>query len=287
MTAPPLPADEAPPPRVAGRFPGRLALLAFGAAALFLAGIAVFQDHLLYFPDNPSRADLLDEARRQGLLAWPSDVGFRAFLREPPTPVRGTIVILHGNAGHAAHRAWYADVLAGEGLRVILAEYPGYGSRPGKLGEAALVADAAETLKLVGEAFSGPLILAGESLGAGVAAAVARRTKVDALLLITPWDSLERVARHHYPWLPTGLLLRDRYDSVLNLSGFDGRLALVVAEDDSIVPARHAQRLYESFSGAKRLSIVRGAEHNDWMNSLEPGQWEKIIAFLLATDRTP
>ena len=259
----------------------RGAILAVGALALFLAGVAVFQDSLLYFPDNPPRGDVLDEARRHGLRAWPNDEDFRAFLREPATPVRGTIVILHGNAGHAAHRTWYADALGREGLRVILAEYPGYGSRPGKPGEAALVADAAETVKLVGERYPGPLILAGESLGAGVAAAVARRTKVPALLLITPWDSLERVARHHFPWLPVGLLLRDRYDSVLNLAGFDGRLALVVAEDDDIIPARHAQQLHDSLGGDKRLWTVPGAGHNDWMMRFAEADWSALVDYLL------
>ena len=88
----------------------RGAILALGATALFIAGVVVFQDRLLYFPDNPPPADLLDEARRHGLRVWSGADDFRAFRREPATPGRGTIVILHGNAGHAAHRAWYADV---------------------------------------------------------------------------------------------------------------------------------------------------------------------------------
>lgn len=77
---------------------------------------------------------------------------------------------------------------ANAGLRVILAEYPGYGPRPGQPGEAALVRDAAETLARVREQFPGPLLVAGESLGAGVAAAVAKNSPDDlsGLLLITP-----------------------------------------------------------------------------------------------------
>lgn len=80
---------------------------------------------------------------------------------------------------------------------------------PVELGESALVADAAATLAIARRQFRAA-VLAGESLGAAVAAAVANSAGVD-MLLITPWDRLESVARHHYRWLlPIGALLRDR-----------------------------------------------------------------------------
>ena len=72
-----------------------------------------------------------------------------------------------------------------------MAEYPAYGARDGELCEVALVADAAETLALARRQFPGPLLLASESLGAGVAAAVANTANVAAVLLITPWDGIE------------------------------------------------------------------------------------------------
>ncbi|HSG22383.1 MAG TPA: alpha/beta hydrolase, partial [Azonexus sp.] len=171
---------------------------------LLAGGLAMLQDDLIYFPDNPSREAVLIDARRHELTPWPGEDDYRGLLRQAAGPARGTVVLFHGNAGHAGHRAGYADELARLGLRVILAEYPAYGSRPGQLGEAALVADATETVALASRQFPGPLLLAGESLGAGVAAAVAKSTEVAAILLITPWDRIESVARHHYPMLPVG-----------------------------------------------------------------------------------
>jgi hypothetical protein len=99
--------------------------------------------------------------------------------------------------------------------------------------------------------------------------------------LITPWDSIENVARHHYPWLPVGWLLRDRYDSVANLSTFRGRVAVVVAERDSIVPAALGRRLFESVSQAKRLWIVPAADHNDWMGGVDSAWWSSVVGFLV------
>ena len=166
------------------------------------------------------------------------------------------------------------------GVRVILAEYPGYGSREGELGEASLVPDARETVALVRRQFPGPLILAGESLGAGVAAAAAKDADVDALLLITPWDTLKNVAGHHYPWLPVGWMLRDRYDSAGNLAAYRGRVAVVVAEQDSIVPAKFGRALFANLPEPKRLWTIPDAEHNDWQGHVDAAWWESVLGFL-------
>ncbi|MFZ4536966.1 alpha/beta hydrolase [Propionivibrio sp.] len=250
---------------------------------LFVGGVAMFQDDLIYFPENPPLAAVLADARRHDLTAWPGEDDYRGLLREAAGPARGTLVLFHGNAGQAVHREWYASELTRLGLRVILAEYPAYGARAGKLGEAALVADAAETLAQARRQFPGPLLLAGESLGAGVAAAVAKSAKVDAVLLITPWDRIESIAHHHYPWLPVGLIMRDRYDSVANLSGYNGRVAVIIAEHDSIVPPNFGHRLFESLSEPKQLWIVPAADHNDWMGHVDAAWWQSVIGFLIGS----
>ena len=249
--------------------------------AIFVGWLTMFQDSLLYFPARVPLAKAVDEASREGLFPWPSGDAYRGLLAEPKTPARATLLLFHGNAGHAGHRGWYVDSLSRLGVRVILAEYPGYGPRDGGLGETSLVPDAIETVAQVRRQFPGPLILAGESLGAGVAAAAAKGADVDALLLITPWDSLKNVAGHHYPWLPVGWLLRDRYDSVGNLAAFRGRVAVVVAEQDSIVPAKYGRALFTSLPEAKRLWTIPGAEHNDWWTQVDDAWWGAVVVYLI------
>jgi pimeloyl-ACP methyl ester carboxylesterase len=256
---------------------------------LTLGALALLQDYLIYYPDNPPRDALLAEARGADLAPWPDRDVFRGLLREPPGPVRGTLVLFHGNAGHAGHRALYADRFAAFGLRVLLAEYPGYGSRSGSVGETALVADAVETLALARQRFPGPLLVAGESIGAGVAAAAVGKTpgSAEALLLITPWDSLEQVARHHYPRLPVGWLLKDRYDSAANLAAYRGRVAVVIAENDSIVPASRGTALFDTLIASKRLWRIAQADHNDWPARVDAGWWNGLAGFLLEARPAP
>lgn len=239
----------------------------------------MFQDRLLYYPDQATVAELAGD----GLHAWPSPRDFRALLAEPAGTVRATAIVFHGNAGHAGHRRFYAAALTRLGLRVILAEYPGYGPRDGKLGEQSLVADAEQTIALAHERYTGPLLVIGESLGAGVAAAAAarQRGRIAGLWLITPWDRLASVAAHHYPWLPVGALLRDRYDSAAHLAAVGRPVLVTLAEQDSIVPARFGRALYDALSAPRRLTVIEGAEHNDWIGRVDEAWWREAIAFLL------
>ena len=239
----------------------------------------MFQNHLLYFPQRAS----VGEMTAGGLAPWPSANDFRGLLAEPATPARATAIVFHGNAGHAGHRQFYSDALAPLGLRVILAEYPAYGPRTGDLGEASLVADAERTIALAHSRYGGPLLIICESLGAGVAAAasVRQRAAINGLLLITPWDRLENVASHHYPLLPVRLLLRDRYDSTSHLAGLQRPVLVAIAADDRIVPARFGRALYDGLPQPKRLALIEGADHNDWIYRLDANWWRQAIDFLL------
>jgi pimeloyl-ACP methyl ester carboxylesterase len=249
------------------------------ACLITFAGLIMFQERFLYFPDRVALGDMLST----GLGPWPTPQDFRGLVAEPAAPVRGTAIVFHGNAGHAGHRAFYATALKRLGLRVILAEYPGYGPRDGALNERSLVDDAAHTIALAHRLYGAPLLLIGESLGAGVAAAAGAREhdKIAGLLLITPWDRLEHVAAYHYPWLPVQWLLRNRYDSAVHLVRFDLPVQVMIAEQDSIVPPHLGVALYEALAGPKRLTVVKAAGHNDWIDHVDDTWWRESITFLL------
>ena len=237
---------------------------------------------MLYFPSNdvPGEKYLASRA----MEFWPSGrEGYRGFVSTGDArAAKGTIVVFHGNAGTAADRDYYLPALAPLGFRVLLAEYPGYGSRKGRPGEAAFLQDAQETLRLASAHYGRPLYLLGESLGCGVAAAVAKDppTPIDGIILITPWDTLLSVAQHHYPWFPVRLFLHDRYDSVGNLKTYGGPVAVIGAEMDDVIPLRHAQTLYDALQTRKKLWIIKGAGHNDWSILVQPPWWKGITDFV-------
>ncbi|MBN2242937.1 MAG: alpha/beta hydrolase, partial [Acidobacteria bacterium] len=240
------------------------------------------QNNMLYYPDPSVPSD--EELAVRNLRFWPSGpAGYRGFIgaTEIAHP-KGTVIVFHGNAGTAADREFYVAALGPLGYRVILAEYPAYGKRDGKLGEQSFLNDAKETVRLAPEQYGSPIFLLGESLGCGVAAGLAGDSslRIDGVLLITPWDTLLAAAKTHFPWVPVGLFLKDKYDSVGNLKSYSGRVGIVGAGQDDIVPIRHATALYESRSGDKRMWIVQGAGHNDWMERVGPSQWREWMDYV-------
>lgn len=195
----------------------------------------------------------------------------------------GTMIIFHGNGGTAFDRGFYLGPLKELGYRVILAEYPKYGGRPGKVGEKPFVADGLETVRQAHEQYGDPLYLLGESLGCGVTAAVVSQTPVPVagIILITPWDTLAAVAKHLFPFLPVNLFLTDKYDSIANLQSFKGNISVVGAERDEILPIRHAHNLFANLpEGRKRLWVIPGAGHNDWPFYAQASLWKEMTDFV-------
>ena len=82
------------------------------------------------------------------------------------------------------------------------------------------------------------------------------------MILVTPFDSLEAVARDLYWWAPVGLLLRNRMPTIEFVRGCLAPTALIIAERDAIVPAQRSAPLR---SAIKNLVFERtiDAGHND------------------------
>ena len=246
------------------------------------------QNKFLYFPSTS--APSAEALREDNIKFWPSSQkDYRGLVAANDVKQsKGTIIVFHGNGGTAADRTFYIQALAELGYRVIIAEYPMYGGRKGELGEKAFVIDANATVRLAFEQFGEPLFLLGESLGCGVAAAVANQAsvKIEGLILITPWNTLTSVAQEKFPFLPIRLLLTDKYDNIGNLKSFKGRICVVGAERDEIIPLIHAHNLYSSLSSvAKRMWIIEKAGHNDWFMYINISWWKEIMDFVKNKDK--
>ena len=257
-------------------------ILLFLITAIFLGGCDM-QNRFLYFPEPQWPTEQM--LKYENLKLWQvtkDDYQGLVTVQEAPAP-NGTIVLFHGNGGTALDRGFYLKPFMELGFRVILAEYPKYGGRPGKVGEKPFVAAGLETVRLAFDQYKEPLYLVGESLGCGVAAAIAKQTPVPiaGIILITPWDTLASVAKSLFPYLPVQLVLTDKYDSIGNLQSFKNRISVVGAERDEILPIKHAMNLYNALpEGRKRLWIIKGAGHNDWPMHTDASLFKEITDFV-------
>ena len=184
------------------------------------------------------------------------------------------LFFLHGNAGNA--RGWAQATVAFPG-DVFVVEYPGYGDRTGAPSEASLKGAALEAFDHL-PAYT-RIVVCGQSLGTGVAEVLMRQRagKIHLLLLITPFVSLYDMARAQMPFIPTGLLLKDRmpvYDAWLE---YPGRSWVLLAEHDEVIPQAQSQRFIDRAGPERRVTVVPNTTHNEFR--LERSEWDKFLAF--------
>jgi pimeloyl-ACP methyl ester carboxylesterase len=268
-------------------------ILRLGAALLvlyllLLLLVVVGQRKLVYFPSRAPYADLQSRARENGFEAWLNTAGHPIgwWRPAPRGPSRGRVLVVHGNAGYALHRAAFADALQrAAAVDIYLLEYPGYGGREGEPSESTFFAAGDEAIRSL-PAEPGVFVV-GESLGTGVACYLAGKnpSRVLGLLLVAPYDQLANVAQDHFPFLPVSWLLRDRFDSLGHLSAYRGRVFIWLGQDDVVVPARFGRRLYDAFGGPKNLRATPGAGHEDVFR--EPAKWWREVTDFWQLNHAP
>jgi hypothetical protein len=146
---------------------------------------------------------------------------------------------------------------------VVAFHYRGYGESAGRPSARALLSDSLAVHDAAVAAIRPKRVIAiGFSVGAGVAAYLARHRALAGLVLVTPFDSIEAVARSHYPWAPVGLLLRHRMPTVRYLEGRPTPTALIAAGRDRIVPANHTAALRPAIGNLVLDRTVPGVGHN-------------------------
>jgi fermentation-respiration switch protein FrsA (DUF1100 family) len=240
-------------------------LAILGVLLLIWAG----QRSLIYFPDrhvpSPDVTGLADvEAVRiqaaggVTLQAW--------FLRSRARQPSPAAIVFNGNAGNRAYRSSLAAALRGLGLSVLLFDYRGFGDSEGSPGEVGLYEDARAVRRYLAgrsDVRSDRLVYFGESLGSAVAVRLAIEQAPAALILRSPFTSLVDVGRLHYPILPVGWLLRDRFSTIDAIASVRSPVLIVAGDRDRIVPLEQSRRLFERAPEPRELVVVRGADHND------------------------
>jgi pimeloyl-ACP methyl ester carboxylesterase len=106
------------------------------------------------------------------------------------------------------------------------------------------------------------IVLVGFSIGSGVAAYLAQHRPVAGLILVTPFDSLETLARDLYWWAPVGLLVRHRMPTIEFVRSSIVPTALILAVRDAVVPARRSAPLRPAIKNLVFEQTI-DAGHND------------------------
>ncbi len=243
--------------------------MVLGVTVLMFGLAWSLQRRLIYLPDRaapPPAASVLPGAR-DVVLRTDDGLELGAWYVPPSGPDRHVAVLVApGNAGNRAYRAPLAARLSAEGLAVLLVDYRGYGGNPGSPSEDGLARDVRAAHRYLVEQAGAPprrQLYFGESLGAAVVTELATEHPPGALLLRSPFPDLSSVARQHYPVLPVGLLLRDRYPVTEQIRAVAVPTVVVYGAADSVVPPEQSREVAEASPRLLWTVPVHGADHND------------------------
>jgi fermentation-respiration switch protein FrsA (DUF1100 family) len=195
-----------------------------------------------------------------------------------PAPGRAVLLYFHGNGGTLRHRRARVAALTAEGRGLLILSYRGYAGSTGAPGEEGFARDARAAHAFVAARHpEAPLVLYGESLGAGVAVRLAAERRVAGLVLETPFSSAVDVARGIAWFVPVGLLMRDRFDAASRIGAVGAPVLILHGERDAVVPIALAERLFAAAAEPKRFVRLPGVRHSE---VLERGGLAPTLAFL-------
>jgi pimeloyl-ACP methyl ester carboxylesterase len=235
---------------------------------------------MLYFPTVSTRQRVDDDLRWANLERWTNSSGQFIGLKRlsPKEPSRGNVLITYGNGSSAVGCGQYADEIQKvAAFNVFILEYPGYQDRAGTPTQTSILGAADEGFQSLPA--NAPIYLVGESLGTSVACYLAGiyPNRIAGVILISPFNNLTDVAQSHILIFPAKWLLRDRFASDDYLRNYHGKVGIAVDGRDFTVPKKFGRRLYDGYSGPKKLwEFPKGGHiHIDQPEIF----WKEVIGF--------
>ena len=201
-------------------------------------------------PQLPAGVETVWLGRDENVEAW-----LLAPAASAPFPV---VMFMHGNGELIDD---HVDVLelTGEGLGVLLVEYPGYGRSGGSPNERSITAAVVAAFDYLGaqpQVDAARIVAYGRSIGGGAACALAAVRPLAALVLES---SFTRLADLMPRFVPRALML-DRFDNLAVVAAGDSPVLVLHGERDRIIPYAHGEALARA-AGTTPFPMACG--HND------------------------
>jgi fermentation-respiration switch protein FrsA (DUF1100 family) len=261
--------------------------IAFTVAGAYLALLMVMmalETRLVYPARDPARH------------SWqPTEFDYREFNCEsrdgtnvhgwvlPGTKPGPAIVVFHGNAEDVAE----VSPWLGESLRknldatILVFDYRGYGKTQGVPNEQRVLEDSEAAVRAFAKQLNttpDKIVFYGRSLGGGVAVGTAERTGAGMLILDRTFNSLTETAASSFPWIPTSLIMRNRYPSDRRIAKLDIPLFQSHFEEDELIPFQQAEKLFAaSPSRHKQFLGIPGGGH---LRRLPDSWWPVAAEFV-------
>jgi len=241
----------------------------------------LMQPKFLYSPVrevlyNPGELDLdfedvvFESSDGLRLSGWyiPAPVGATHRGRPEKKQAQGctpTVLFCHGNGGNMMHRLDSINILNNLGLNCFIFDYRGYGHSQGKPSEEGTYLDVEAAYKWLTKDKKVPtnkIIVFGRSLGGSIAAYLASKFEVSALIIESTFTSYADIGKKFYPYMPVQWFASFSYKTIDFIKDVHCPVMLIYSRNDEVVPFDFGLELYEAANEPKKFVEIFGS-HND------------------------
>ena len=236
-------------------------VLAYFIIILF---VYFYQRNLLYHPsENNYLNDKIIFNYEEILIETDKKIKLKSWFIKKDLDKFKTILIFHGNAGNLFNRVYKLNELNKLDVNILLISWRGFSGNKGKPTEKNLYRDADEAVKWLNNqgVISKNIILYGESLGTGVATELGTSNAFGGIILESPFTSIANAAKIYYPYLPVGIILKDRYDSIGKIKNINTPIFIMHGKMDNIVPQQMGLELFEKANNPKYSYFPEDDDH--------------------------
>ena len=231
---------------------------------LILVFLYFYQRNLLYHPnENNYSGDQISVPIKKVRINTEDNIDLLGWFHEKDLQKYKTVLFFHGNAGSLENRIHKLNHFNKMDVNFLIIAWRGFSGNKGKPSEEGLYKDGRSGINwLVKKGVEEKnIVIYGESLGTGVATHVSQNKNFAGVVLETPFTSMIDAAKKFYPYIPVGLLLKDKFDNKSKIKNIKVPILIMHGEADQIVPFFMGKKMYEEANMPKYSYFTKHDNH--------------------------
>ena len=218
----------------------------------------------MYHPnENNYSGDQLSVGIKEVIIDTDDNINLLGWYHEKDIKKYKTILFFHGNAGSLENRIHKLNHFHDMKVNFLIIAWRGFSGNEGKPSESGLYEDGESAIKwLVKKGVDEKnIVIYGESLGTGVATHLSQNKEFAGVILETPFTSMIDAAKKFYPYIPVGLLLKDKFENKNKIKNIKSPILIMHGEKDQIVPFEMGKKMFEIANEPKYSYFTKYDNH--------------------------
>jgi uncharacterized protein len=193
-------------------------------------------------------------------------------------PGRPVILFFHGKGGELLNVVKKLRYFVAKDFGYLAIDYRGVGGSTGVTSKDGMIIDGltAYDWLIENKVDAKNIVALGESLGTGIAVAVAAKRDLAAVALGAPYTSISDVASEVYWFIPVKFLLIDNIDPMSMIAEVKEPLFIAHGKLDRTVPFHFGKALFDAANKPKTLQATENAGHEILFL---PAVWDAYLQF--------